>query len=327
MPGSTVTMFPAASTSSERCDSRGPSWTSSPTPCPSPCPKRSPKPPLSITVRAAPSTSRARAPALTASTPAICARQHQLVDDPSLLIGLAGGDRARAVRAVAVELGAPVDHDQLAARRPRRRAGLRAAAPRAGRRPRSSQSSGAGRPAAASPARARAPARARLRPASPPSSSRSQRRVGEPAGAADPLDLVGLLDRPQPLHDPLDADQLHPVGEQLAQPGVGPDRHVGVLEPEPERAFGEHVLDVVEQLLGSSAAVKRGSDLRGGLLDVAEVGDEHPRVGPDHGDPVGARVARQVADVDEVGDQQQVDAGLREQLDDAIGAVAHLPAD
>ena len=39
--------------------------------------------------------------------------QHELVDLAGLVARLAGRDRARAVRAVAVELGAPVDHDHL----------------------------------------------------------------------------------------------------------------------------------------------------------------------------------------------------------------------
>ncbi len=39
--------------------------------------------------------------------------EHELVDAPGVLARLAGRDRARAVRAVAVELGAPVDHDHL----------------------------------------------------------------------------------------------------------------------------------------------------------------------------------------------------------------------
>src|SRR5581483_9731987 len=39
--------------------------------------------------------------------------QHQFVDLPRRLPGVAGGDRAGAVRAVAVELRAPIDHDEV----------------------------------------------------------------------------------------------------------------------------------------------------------------------------------------------------------------------
>ncbi len=45
-PGSTVTTLPVRSSSSERCESRGPSWMSSPTPWPRPWPKCSPCPRL-----------------------------------------------------------------------------------------------------------------------------------------------------------------------------------------------------------------------------------------------------------------------------------------
>ena len=54
-------------------ESRGPSWTSRPTPCPSPWPKCSPWPAASITLRATASTSSPLAPARTASSAASCA--------------------------------------------------------------------------------------------------------------------------------------------------------------------------------------------------------------------------------------------------------------
>ena len=66
-------------------------------------------------------------------------------------------------------------------------------------------------------------------------------------------------------------------------------------------------------------------ELRAGPLDIAEVGHEAPDVGADHGEPVGAGEARQVAQVDQVGDQQQVELALGQPRRDAVRA-AHASA-
>ena len=65
----------------------------------------------------------------------------------------------------------------------------------------------------------------------------------------------------------------------------------------------------VDQVLRDGHALELRVDLVLSLLGVAEVGEEHARVRADQGEAVGAGVAGQVAHVDEVGDQQQVDAG------------------
>src|SRR3954469_15356742 len=92
-PGSTVTTLPACSASSPCLASRGPSWTSSPTPWPRPWPKCSAWPASSMTLRA----------------------QHEVVDIAVARVDLAAGpERARAVARVAVEHPAPVDHAERA---------------------------------------------------------------------------------------------------------------------------------------------------------------------------------------------------------------------
>ncbi len=63
-------------------------------------------------------------------------------------------------------------------------------------------------------------------------------------------------------------------------------------------------------------------DLRGGLLDVAEVGQEEALVGADQGGAVGPAEAGQPADVDEVGDQQRGQLTLAQPVDDAVAARA-----
>ena len=139
--------MPAASGRLALLDSRGPSWTSSPTPWPRPWPKCSPWPAAAMTSRATASTSRPVGPGPHGGQRGLLGGEDELVDLAVARVELAGGEGARAVRAVAVELRAPVDDHERA--RPgsdvaRRR---RAAARRARRRRRSA---GTTRPAAPS---------------------------------------------------------------------------------------------------------------------------------------------------------------------------------
>jgi hypothetical protein len=99
-------------------------------------------------------------------------------------------------------------------------------------------------------------------------------------------------------------------------------RQAVVLETEARIGFGEHIDDRLQQVLGSPAALEIAVDLLGGLFDVAEVGDECARVRPDEREAVRAGVAGQVADVDEVRDQQEVDTRLGQQGDQALDARA-----
>src|SRR5947209_8075723 len=102
-------------------------------------------------------------------------------------------------------------------------------------------------------------------------------------------------------------------------------RHVRVLEAEPRDPVREHVDDRVEQVLWRAMALERGIDLLGGLLDIAEVSDKHPRgTGTNKRDAIAARVAGQVADVREVRYQQRIDPRVRQQRYESVRALAHI---
>ena len=137
-----------------------------------------------------------------------------------------------------------------------------------------------------------------MRPTSPPLEEPRERLVGERRRRRDRCDLVGLLDRAQPLDEPARRHQLDPLGQQLAQPRVLAHGHVRVLEPEPQLAVRQRVASASSRSCAARRRSNAGIDLLGRLLDVAEVGDEHPRVRADQREPVAAGVAGQVADVD-----------------------------
>ena len=104
---------------------------------------------------------------------------------------------------------------------------------------------------------------------------------------------------------------------------MGPDGDVRLLKAEPHRAVGQHVGDRVKKILRRLAAIERLLDLLSRLLDVAEVGDERPRLRADEGEPVGAAVAGEVPDVGEVGDKLHVDPGAGQRRDKTIAARPH----
>ena len=97
------------------------------------------------------------------------------------------------------------------------------------------------------------------------------------------------------------------------------------LEPQPELASWQRFAHQVQQTLGRGRdpASERVIDLLRRLFLVAEIGDEHSQLGADQSQSVRSAVAGQVANVDQVGDQQDVDARFRKQLSQALGAVAH----
>ena len=121
------------------------------------------------------------------------------------------------------------------------------------------------------------------------------------------------------------ADQLHPLRETLAQAPVLAHRDVRLFEAQPQLALREGVQNRVEQVPWRGHAVERCVHLRGGLLDVAEVGHEHPHVRSDQRAAVAAREAGQVAHVDQVRDEHEVGAGVREDVYEALAAAAHSP--
>ena len=93
---------------------------------------------------------------------------------------------------------------------------------------------------------------------------------------------------------------------------------VVVLEAHAKLALRPALAERGDEFLRALLAVEVRHLLRG-LLDVAEVGDEAANVATHDRHAVGAGEAGQVAQVDEVRDQQQVEPALLEPLGDAIG--------
>ena len=91
-----------------------------------------------------------------------------------------------------------------------------------------------------------------------------------------------------------------------------------VLEADPA---GEALGDPAEPVVGDRDDLP-ALDLRLGALGVAEVGEEDAGVGAADTGAVGAAEAGQVADVDQVGDQQAVELALGHQGGEAVAAAA-----
>src|SRR5512135_1076373 len=100
-------------------------------------------------------------------------------------------------------------------------------------------------------------------------------------------------------------------------------RDVRILEAKPHRPLRERRTDDLDEILRRDPALERGIDLLGGLLYVAEVRDERPGVRTHQREAVAAGVSGQIPNVDEVGDEHDVGAGIRQAGDQALGAGAH----
>src|SRR5579884_4562095 len=110
----------------------------------------------------------------------------------------------------------------------------------------------------------------------------------------DPLYLVRGLDPATPLDDLGRGDQLDALGKLLAKTRVCPDGRVRIVESEPDGVVsGQDLADEVEEVLRRPDALKRGVDLLGRLLDVAEVRDEHAQRGAHQRETVAAGVSGQ----------------------------------
>ena len=235
-PGSTVTTLPLASTESERCDSRGASWISSPTPCPSPWPKCSAWPAVAdhLARRSVGLAAARRRPARPPAPPAAPrARGRTPPGSASSSSPVASG--AGAVRAVAVQLGAPVDHHQLVGSDlDVARLGVRQRAVRTGGDDRV-KGGPLGPEVAHRPLQGGGDAHLGA-PHQPPLHDLAQRGVRELGRLGDPPDLLGVLDRAQRLDEVAPGDQLDSVAQLLAQPAVRAHGQVGVLEGQARRA-------------------------------------------------------------------------------------------
>jgi hypothetical protein len=144
--------------------------------------------------------------------------------------------------------------------------------------------------------------------------------VGERRRRADPLELLRLLDGPQPLDEPAGRDELDALPHQPLEPLEALHAQLVVLEPHPP---AEPLGRLLEQVLLAALAVE-ALHLPLGLHHVAEVREEDAQAGADHADAVGAGVAGQVADVPQVGHEQGVELLLGKQRLEPVRA-AHEP--
>jgi len=138
---------------------------------------------------------------------------------------------------------------------------------------------------------------------------RLQSVVGDPRGRGDELDLVLVLDQAHVLDESLHGNQFGTFRERLARALERVDGRALGLVADVERALRQVLEDLGDQVLCDGDPIELRYDLLVGLLGVAEVGQEDARVRTDQGETVGACVARQVADVDEIRHHHQVDAG------------------
>ena len=145
--------------------------------------------------------------------------------------------------------------------------------------------------------------------------------VGERGRGADRVELAVVLHRPERLHQPSGGHQLGPVRREPAQSLVLAHRHREVLEAHAAREVGGRVL---EQVLAALLAVE-AVDLASGLGHVAEVGEEDPPARAHDARPVRACVSGQVADVDQVGDDERLELPLAQHRLEPVGPAHASP--
>ena len=186
--------------------------------------------------RATASTSRPPAPGATAASDGLLRAQHELVDLARLVLDPgAGGERARAVRAVAVEPAAPVDRHELPALDLHvARLGVRQRAVRAARR-RSAGSSAPARRGRASRSRGRARSAPRCARRGRARAPRSSAASASCAAARMRPASRGVLDLAQRRDEAAGRDELGALAERLAQPLERRAPSPRVVEADPRR--------------------------------------------------------------------------------------------
>ena len=242
-----------------------------------------------------------------------------LVDRPRGLARLAGGEGASAVGAVAIQLRAHVEDDQLASTDlALARLGVRQSAVGAGGDDRRERGLGTllthprlGRAGDVELAATRQTALQREAPD----------LIGELGGGGDCRQLVLVLDPAQLLDRAGGALECYAVRQFLFQALQRAYRHVVVFEA---RLAAEPGGDAAQPVVADGDHVP-ALDLGFGALGVAEVGEEDAQLGTADAGAVGAAEAGQVADVDEVGDEQGVELALGDEGGEAIGAARHQP--
>jgi hypothetical protein len=150
--------------------------------------------------------------------------------------------------------------------------------------------------------------------------------VGELRRLGDRRQLGLVLSPTQLLDQPARRQELDPGLHRRLKLGTVGDAGRRVVEANPA---GKVRSELRDQALDRDAVLEALGDLPPGALDVAEVGDEDPRLRADHGQGAGAGEAGQPADVgdrlrpripgaDEVADDQGVELTLGHQLGEAL---------
>ena len=166
--------------------------------------------------------------------------QHQRIDLHGLTVEFAGGHGAGAVRAVSVELGAPVDHhERSGADLDVAGLGMRQGAVGAGGDDRLEA-----RPLRSGQAHLDLERQGDFPLGLPDQTGADhplERAIRQRGRGSHARDLLRVLDGPQPLGQPVERRELDPLWELPPQTARVPHRHVPGLEPEPQRTVWEHV--------------------------------------------------------------------------------------
>src|SRR5881394_413174 len=248
-------------------------------------------------------------------------RPHRLVDVAGALAWLANSEGARAIRAVAVQLRAHVEDDQLAAADLALAGlGVRQGAVWAGG---DDRREGGVAALLADPGFGGA-GHVALRTAAQPSlQAPAPNIVSELGRRRDRRQLALVLDPTQALDRAASRNRLGPVGQFPPQALEQAHREVVVLKAEAARKVGGNT---AEPVVGDGDRLPT-LDLSGGALGVAEVGEEEAGVGTADTGAVGAGETGQVRDVDQLGDQHQVELTLDQRGREPVAAGLHCEAE
>jgi hypothetical protein len=144
--------------------------------------------------------------------------------------------------------------------------------------------------------------------------------VRERRRLADAVELARLLHGPHALDQLPRRHELHVLPHEPLEPLEALDAQLVVLEPDTSR---QPLGRLLEQVLLAARALEP-LHLPLGLHDVPEVRQEHAQLRAHDADAVRARIAGQVADVRQIGDEEGVEPVLAQQRLEPVGA-AHDP--
>ena len=296
---------PPASVSVDSVESRGASWTASPTPWPSPWPKFSPKPAAAISSRASASASTPVMPGRIAGARLLLGREADVVglDEPRRAAEPV--DRSGCSPSSSRRPARPSRRRRASGSRRSCRSASRAAARRSGRTRRSRSNDTSSAPCACSSSRSRQASSRSLRPTNVSAVSASNARSAMRAARRTRCELVRVLDGAEALDDRRSSARASPCrrsGSATRCTAAPPPRTAP--SPSASGRARRAATRFVERHLDVGHLARR--------LDVAEVGVERRLAAGLH-EQRGVRAveARQIDDVDEVGDEQRLRRATR----------------